>query len=235
MAITLPAATLARLRERCFDAVLMDVNLPGMNGLEATRRIRAAQESGFADIPVIGISAHVQEEQIEAHLRAGMTGFVAKPVSPERLSKALDAALQGQTGGIYLSSRMSSSRNVARITVLHRMHRENVADFGAERANAIIRVLRDQLPEEQDRLEDALRRQDWEALRQTAHRLKGAVGNYDFAEVTEALTALEASAAAGDGARAESRMRELSALLPGLRNSVTALLEGEAQASSAAR
>ena len=70
---------------RSYDLVLMDVAMPVMDGIEATRRIRQ-----FSDVPIVGLSAHAFQEEISTCLDAGMDDYLAKPVSREALvSKAL--------------------------------------------------------------------------------------------------------------------------------------------------
>src|SRR5690606_7491205 len=78
-----------------YDLVLMDVSLPGMDGLEATRRIRALGDPQRARIPIIATSAHVFHSEIAQHLDAGMDAFVAKPLSPESLFAAIELVLSG--------------------------------------------------------------------------------------------------------------------------------------------
>jgi CheY-like chemotaxis protein len=68
-----------------YDLVLMDVTLPGMNGLEATRAIRALEGSA-ARVPIVGVSGRTEPRDAEAAKAAGMNGFLAKPVSPAVLS-----------------------------------------------------------------------------------------------------------------------------------------------------
>jgi CheY-like chemotaxis protein len=76
---------------RGYDAVLMDVTLPGIDGLEATRRIRAL--SGIAGrTPIIGISGRTEMGDEEAAHAAGMDSYLRKPVSPSALSDALAVA-----------------------------------------------------------------------------------------------------------------------------------------------
>ncbi len=64
-----------------FDLVLMDVNMPGMDGLEATRRIRAL-DGPIAGIPIVALTANVMAHQRQNYLAAGMNGVIAKPFSP---------------------------------------------------------------------------------------------------------------------------------------------------------
>ena len=76
------------LSRQPFDVVLMDVNMPGIDGNEATRILRASGGAN-ADIPVIGFSAGTEAEQIAACHSAGMTDWLAKPLEPHKLYDAL--------------------------------------------------------------------------------------------------------------------------------------------------
>jgi CheY-like chemotaxis protein len=87
MAVDGPQA-LARLADGGpFDAVLMDVQMPGMDGYEVTRRLRA--ELGLARLPVIAMTAHARQEDRQRCLAAGMDDFVSKPFDPEQLFEVL--------------------------------------------------------------------------------------------------------------------------------------------------
>ena len=85
------ASALAILATEPFDVVLMDVNMPGIDGNEATRRLRASAGLN-AVVPVIGFSAGTEAEQIAACRDAGMTDWLAKPLEPARLYEALERA-----------------------------------------------------------------------------------------------------------------------------------------------
>ena len=72
------AAALAALEQDTYDIVLMDMQMPGMDGAEATRRIRA-RGGRFADMPIVALSARVFSEDVAECLDAGMNGHLAKP------------------------------------------------------------------------------------------------------------------------------------------------------------
>jgi CheY-like chemotaxis protein len=74
-----------------YDLVLMDVTLAGIDGIEAARRIRALPGAA-ANIPIIGVSGHSSDDDVQKARAAGMTDYLAKPVSPGALLKALQRA-----------------------------------------------------------------------------------------------------------------------------------------------
>jgi PAS domain S-box-containing protein len=82
----------ARERGAPYDLVLMDMHMPGVDGLEAARRIRAAEaERSDRPTPIIALTANAFAEDREACLAAGMDGFLVKPLERDRLAAALDA------------------------------------------------------------------------------------------------------------------------------------------------
>jgi len=87
-------AALASVQRGGYDLVLMDVALPGMNGLAATSAIRAL-EGAAARVPIIGISGHTEARDAEAALAAGMNAFLAKPVSPAVLFETIASLVPG--------------------------------------------------------------------------------------------------------------------------------------------
>jgi PAS domain S-box-containing protein len=84
----------ARAAGAPYDLVLMDVQMPGMDGLEAARRIRAAEmQTGIQRTRMLALTANVQTEDHEAALAAGLDGMLVKPLDRERLRDVLDAVL----------------------------------------------------------------------------------------------------------------------------------------------
>lgn len=77
---------------RDFDVILMDINMPGMNGLEATRKIRGLPGDA-GRTPVIALTANADPADAQRYLACGMSAVVEKPIKPERLLDALNAAL----------------------------------------------------------------------------------------------------------------------------------------------
>lgn len=94
---------LARLEERRFDLVLMDVRLPRMDGKEATRRLR--QDPRFRDLPIIAVSAHVVGKQYEEILASGVSALVTKPIDMDELLRTIRRFLpEGVKPGLVIES-----------------------------------------------------------------------------------------------------------------------------------
>ncbi len=194
-------AAIAALQHPVFDVILMDVNLPGQSGTAATRLIRAAADRRVADLPIIGISAHVQEADIRENLAAGMSVVLAKPLSPEALQTALEDY-------------------VAQSHVLFTLAK----DVGPDRASALARLFLDSLPGSLSALETAARTADHAALARIAHQMKGAAGNFDLGPLATRLDRIEALGALGASPALDRCLKDLPDALDDARLAVEAAL-----------
>jgi signal transduction histidine kinase/DNA-binding NarL/FixJ family response regulator len=87
-------------KKQHFDCILMDIQMPEMDGIEATRAIRADQSGDFdPQIPIVALTAHALKGDRETFLRAGMNEYLSKPVSPADLEAALLRAMGGPNQG----------------------------------------------------------------------------------------------------------------------------------------
>jgi signal transduction histidine kinase len=91
-------AVLAHLAHQAVDLVLMDVQMPEMDGLEATALIRAQEQATGRHLPIVALTAHAMHGDAERCLAAGMDGYLAKPLKAEELDAALEQWLGGTVG-----------------------------------------------------------------------------------------------------------------------------------------
>ncbi len=86
-------AALAAVDEHSFDLILMDVQMPGLDGLEATRILRQREVSTAKSVPIIAMTAHAMQGDREKCLEAGMRGYVTKPIRPEELFSIIEEVM----------------------------------------------------------------------------------------------------------------------------------------------
>ena len=116
-----------------YDAILMDMRMPEMDGLEATRRIRELERRDAKEIPIIALTANAFDEDVQRSLQVGMNAHLAKPVEPERLYRTLEELIRekdqvdpetgsGRSGvGIEVIRNKDQSRS-GRLTVGAELH-----------------------------------------------------------------------------------------------------------------
>jgi two-component system, sensor histidine kinase and response regulator len=85
------------LKQQTFDLVLMDVQMPEMDGIVATERIRECERSTHVHIPIIAMTAHAMQGDRERCLAAGMDGYITKPINADELKVAILAAVHDTT------------------------------------------------------------------------------------------------------------------------------------------
>ena len=201
-----------------YDAVLMDVQMPVMDGIEATRRLRA--EAAFGKLPVIAMTAHALAEERERCLAAGMVDHVAKPIDPQSLYETLGRWI-GRSDPVALrpAAAAQPANDIPPIDGLD-------ASAGLRRAAGnralYLRVLRQFMQQEADvtaRLAAALSRRDFEAAERIAHSLRGVAGNIGFAALQADAATLENAIRVGAGIEYAHLAVEtrLSAILASLR------------------
>jgi len=187
-----------------FDLLLMDVQMPEMDGFEATAAIRQLESTAGGHVPIIGLTAHAMKGDRERCLAAGMDGYVSKPIRPEMLFEAIDAVLKGRP------QPDSAPDTEARTRVLH--DRELLAMVGGD-SDVVSELARLFLEDGPRRLEDikaALAAGDHEAVRNAAHTLKGSAASICAARTADAALRLEQLAQASDLAGARGAFAALS-------------------------
>lgn len=109
---------LEKIKEQDFDMALMDVELPGISGMGATKAIRGLKDEKKAALPVIALTGNVRDEDIRQCYAANMNGHLAKPIDPDKLKLQIDKVLQGALDNpVDLSSRTPSPSSLQQIRI----------------------------------------------------------------------------------------------------------------------
>jgi PAS domain S-box-containing protein len=203
-----------------FDAVLMDCEMPVMDGYAATAEIRRLP-GGAGEIPVIALSASVMREDVDRALAAGMDAHVAKPIVVEDLLQVLRDTQRRQRpppaadGDAVAPVDLVDARIV---TMLRRLDGSGLLFKG------LVDTYLETAPGQMSELVSAIRRQDTRATEQAAYGLRGASSTLGAARLGEALSDVEARAAARQVPAPEA----LSALQSLFGASLRSLLEAAA-------
>ncbi|MGB3388359.1 MAG: TMAO reductase system sensor histidine kinase/response regulator TorS [Pseudaminobacter sp.] len=164
------------------DVLVMDISLPGIDGLETMKRVRKALAA--PDLPAIAMSAHVFASEVERYLNSGVDAFVAKPIVDDQLLEAIEA-LSGQPPG-KRSILQAFDEAACRADI------EALGPAVVERLRAIAL---DSLPQRFELMQQAVRKNDRKALRDLAHATKSSAGSLGFPRLLAAAAALEAASA----------------------------------------
>ncbi len=209
---------------RHFDVVLMDCQMPLMDGYEATRRIRASESAnGRPPVPIVAITANALPGDRERCLESGMTDFISKPFTIRKLQAVMQAVtgVAGREAGVDPASAPDS--HAATYPVIEVGQIEELRSIGRPQVvrQAILLFLK-QAAEKLDELHGCLDRGDLGAVAFAAHSLKSAalsVGGRRFAAIAGTC---EAAARNGD---AEAVRRDAPRLRPEFRSLCKALTE----------
>ena len=199
------------LAQRAYDIVLMDVQMPEMDGFEATRAIRRQEAQDGGHIPIIAMTAHAMKGDRERCLEVGMDAYVAKPIAAELLQQAIETYLVDRNAAPAPEAPTAPvALDIDRKALLIAFDHD--WNFLAE----VFEMFRSDYPNMLDGLRRAVAAGDADGVKRAAHALKGMVGNFQAKAAAAAAFDLEKMGRNGllDGAEAacETLAREIAHL-----------------------
>jgi PAS domain S-box-containing protein len=199
------AEAIDRFREASWDIVLMDVQMPGMDGLEATRRIRELERAGgLHRTPILAVTAHTLDSDRSAVLEAGMDDLVPKPIQADHLFATMQRYLADAPAAPFAATAPLALEDVIDWQdALERM------DGDAAIMEQILRIFLEDCPNIMQRLEEARASGDAVQLERAAHGLKGASGTISARHVEPLAREVERLARTGRLSEAHDRFEDL--------------------------
>ncbi|MFH1733639.1 MAG: response regulator [bacterium] len=175
--------------DRNFDLIIMDVQMPEMDGVEATGKIRELEQESDTHIPIIAMTAHAMKGDKERFLIAGMDAYVAKPIQAQELFDTIDTLLSTTS-----DDETNCFREEISSAPVEPCNPNTLLDnFSGDRELLleIAEIFLETHTELITSIQSAIDQNDATTLDQAAHSLKGAVSNFGLQEATEAAFKLE--------------------------------------------
>jgi two-component system sensor histidine kinase/response regulator len=216
------AQALRELERNHYDAVLMDVQMPGMDGYEATIELRRREADRGGHMPVIAMTAAAMNEDVAACRRAGMDGHIAKPIDTNRLYRKLDEIAQRRrpvTGTAAVETPGTRVDDVMDIEAA----RERVPG-GRKAFNELVTVMLNECPRLMREIESGIESRDPDRVRRGAHSMKNSGGVFAAQRVVAAASELENIGKNGNLDKAAPVVARLSKEVAKLKEALEALL-----------
>ena len=203
-----------------FDLILMDVQMPEMNGLEATTAIRQAEASAGRHVPIIALTAHAMREDLDRCLAAGMDATICKPINAGELLETIEKLVRpdGVPPAEPAPTEDAPAPGPAPASLVDRQRAMGHVESNTPMLRRILQVIGRSCPQLLEQMRQAVEGGDMKRLEQLAHTMKGSIGIVATAPVVEDVLALEGLAKRGDAENAR-------AAFVGLDRTVTRILE----------
>ena len=192
--------TLQALAADSFDLILMDVHMPKMDGLEATRRIREDEKKSGGHIPIIAMTASALKGDKERCIQAGMDAYLSKPIHEAELIDAL-RPFQNFTSKADKTNDEERAESTP-VFEFDKLLEEtfNDRDF----LSKIIRIFLDTTPDLLESAREAIANKDASAIEESAHKIKGALLNINAPQAADLALRMEEAAKRGDFSQTDS-------------------------------
>jgi len=199
---------LAALDQHRFDLVLMDVQMPEMDGFETTASIREREQVDGGHLPIIAMTAHALKGDCERCLAAGMDAYVAKPVQSRLLFEAIENVVPVQPPA-DIEEPVATEDTSADAEMFDQEAALATIDGDRELFQELVGLFMMESADLLDQVRDAVARRDVKALERAAHSLKGSVGAFRAESARVAAQTLEDLAKRSDFEQAEVVFEEL--------------------------
>jgi two-component system sensor histidine kinase/response regulator len=182
---------LSLLTQEAFDLVLMDIQMPQMDGLAATREIREAKLPGYSQIPIVAMTALAMKGDKERCLKGGMDGYVSKPLDRRELEEAIASAVNSPGDTPMTSAETNSHLRPESSSTFDFNHALDRLDGDKALLSEIVQIFLDETPKNLEVLRLAILQKDSKTIERITHSLKGELGYLGVPGVSQRARDLE--------------------------------------------
>ena len=169
-----------KLNRGLFDIVLMDLQMPILNGFEATKRIRLSTEKQYCAIPIIAMTASALRGEKEKCIANGMNDYVSKPFEPIELYNKIKISLGEKATTSFIEN-----------PVIDILKLKEITEADNESIRSILRIYIKETPKMLDELQSKLKTNELTAVKTVAHKLKSSIGLLGMQKAFKALDTIE--------------------------------------------
>ena len=177
--------------------IFMDINMPVMNGLDATNKIKEYERNQEIEhLPIVALTANAVAGDKERFLEHGMDDYIPKPFEEKQLDAVLEKYIKRNNTSLAQNS--STNTKISNTNVLNKNYciEESARSLGLQISifTMIFKTFLDHIDTDISNLENAIKEQDFEAIKNTAHKIKGASANLKIEKVRELTHNIEQKA-----------------------------------------
>jgi signal transduction histidine kinase/CheY-like chemotaxis protein/HPt (histidine-containing phosphotransfer) domain-containing protein len=198
----------AAFEKQPFDLILMDVQMPEMNGIEASELIREKEKKTETCIPIIAMTAHALKGDREKFLEAGMNAYISKPIDTKTLIETIEKIV---TNGRTLNDNRETdtSSGEPSYNLVDKEDAIERVNGDMELLKEIVELFIDTCPRLLSEVNTAISKGDNKTLEREAHTIKSVIGNFSKHHAYNAALKLERMGASGELSKAEETYKEL--------------------------
>jgi CheY-like chemotaxis protein len=184
---------LSLLAQQKFDLVLMDIQMPAMDGLTASQKIRESEAQGRSRIPIIAVTAHAMKGDRERCLGAGMDGYITKPINGRALEEAIAAVVPGWHDSRFGTSSNTPEQDAAMDSAPTWDIAQTLETLGGDEKllYEVVEIFLEEGPKQITSLRRAIADGNAADIERTAHSLKGELGYLGISTVSQKAGELE--------------------------------------------
>lgn len=177
-----------------FDVILMDIQMPDKNGIDATKEIRNLPDEKKKNIPIIALTANALKGEEKKYEEVGMNDFLTKPFKEKELFEVLQRVMNNNNsfGSRFLASTNSDeapSNNLAHLYDLSLVN--DLAEGNQDFIKSLVEIFIDTIPANSEEMITAIENEEWEVAGKLAHKLKSTIDTMQIVSIKEDIRFIE--------------------------------------------